>query len=294
MKLVRLGCPSLGAVRIDLHTHSTASDGTQPPADVMSSAAEAGLDVVALTDHDTTAGWGEAAATAAHHGIALVRGIEISCQHRGISIHLLGYLLDPTAPALLQELLRSRESRQTRARRIVDLLSRDLPLHWDDVLAHIEPGATIGRPHIADALVAKGIVPSRDDAFAEYLYDGSPYYASHHAPDPVRAVRLVAEAGGAAVMAHPFASKRGRVVDDSVIESMAAAGMAGLEVHHRDHDGDQVRHGLELAASLGLFVTGSSDYHGAGKPNRLGENTTDPLVLQRIEDLATGVEVLRP
>ncbi len=281
-------------MRIDLHTHSTASDGTQSPADVMSSAAEAHLDVVALTDHDTATGWDEAAASAAHHGISLVRGIEISCQHQGISIHLLGYLLDPTAPGLVQELVRSRESRQTRARRIVDLLSRDLPLHWDDVLQHIEPGATIGRPHIADALVAKGIVLSREDAFADYLYDGSPYYASHHAPDPVRAVRLVAEAGGVAVMAHPFASKRGRVAPDSVIESMAAAGMAGLEVHHRDHDAKQVRHGLDLAASLGLFVTGSSDYHGAGKPNRLGENTTDLRVLQRIEDLATGVEVLRP
>lgn len=281
-------------MRIDLHTHSIASDGTQSPAEVISSAAETGLDVVALTDHDTTVGWDEAAAAARHHGIALVRGIEISCQHRGISIHLLGYLQDPAARDLLDEAERSRESRQTRARRIVDLLSRDLPLNWDDVLKQIEPGATIGRPHIADALMAKGIVLSREEAFADYLYDGSPYYASHYASDPVRSVRLVAEAGGVAVMAHPFATKRGRVVDDSVIESMAAAGMAGLEVHHRDHDGEQVRHGLELAASLGLFVTGSSDYHGAGKPNRLGENTTDPMVLQRIEDLATGVEVLRP
>ena len=280
-------------MRIDLHTHSVASDGTQPPAEVIASAAKTGLDVVALTDHDTTAGWDEAAAAAEHHGIALVRGIEISCQHRGISIHLLGYLHDPAAPGLLEEAERSRGSRRARARRIVDLLSRDLPLSWDDVLEQIDPGATIGRPHIADALVAKRIVPSREDAFADYLYDGSPYYAAHYAPDPVRSVRLVAEAGGVAVMAHPFASKRGRVVDDSVIESMAAAGMAGLEVHHRDHDPAQVRHGLELAASLGLFVTGSSDYHGDGKPNRLGENTTDPLVLQRIEDLATGVEVLR-
>jgi len=281
-------------VRIDLHTHSSASDGTQPPAEVISSAAERGLDVVALTDHDSTAGWDEAAAAAEHHGISLVRGIEISCKRQGISIHLLGYLQDPSAPGLLGEQERSRNSRQTRAQRIVDLLSRDLPLRWDDVLEHIDPGATIGRPHIADALVAKGIVPSREVAFRDYLYDGSPYYASHYAPDPVRAVRLVGEAGGVAVMAHPFASKRGRVVDDSVIEAMAAAGLAGLEVHHRDHDPEQVRHGIELAASLDLFVTGSSDYHGAGKPNRLGENTTDPTVLQRIEDLAMGVEVLRP
>ncbi|HEY8621655.1 MAG TPA: PHP domain-containing protein [Dermatophilaceae bacterium] len=280
-------------MRIDLHTHSSASDGTQSPADVMRSAAEAGLDVVALTDHDTTASWAEAAAAAEGYRIALVRGIEISCQHEGISIHLLGYLQDPAAPGLLEELARSRESRETRAQSIVERLSRDLPLHWEDILEQIEPGATIGRPHIADTLVAKGIVTSREEAFADYLYNGSPYYTSHYAPDPVLAVRLVGQAGGVAVMAHPFASVRGSVVDDSVIEAMAAAGMAGLEVHHRDHNPEQIRHGLDLAASLGLFVTGSSDYHGAGKPNQLGENTTDPVVLQRIESMATGVEVLR-
>ena len=280
-------------MRIDLHTHSTASDGTQSPAAVVLSAAQAGLDVLALTDHDTTSGWDEAAAAAQHHGIALVRGIELSCQDHGISIHLLGYLLDPTAPPLLEELERSRSSRKTRAQRIVELLSRDLPLQWDEVAEQIQPGATIGRPHIADALVAKGIVSSRDVAFADYLYGGSPYNAPHYASDPVRAVGLVREAGGVAVMAHPFASQRGRVVDDSVIEAMAAAGMAGLEVHHRDHDCDEVRHGLDLAASLDLFVTGSSDYHGVGKSNQLGENTTDPVVLKRIEDLASGVPVVR-
>jgi 3',5'-nucleoside bisphosphate phosphatase len=281
-------------VRIDLHTHSNASDGKQSPADVIRSAAEAGLDVVALTDHDTTGGWDEAAVAAQHHRIALVRGIEISCQHEGISIHLLGYLQDPAAPGLIEELTRSRESRETRAQRIVGRLSQDLPLSWDDVLEQIEPGATVGRPHIADAMMAKGIVATRAAAFAGYLNHGSPYYASHYAPDPVLAVRLVGQAGGVAVMAHPFAGARGRVVDDSVIEAMAAAGMAGLEVHHRDHDPEQVRHGLDLAASLGLFVTGSSDYHGAGKPNLLGENTTDPVVLQRIESMATGVGVLQP
>lgn len=281
-------------MRIDLHTHSSASDGTQSPAQVVGSGAEAGLDVLALTDHDTTSGWAEAAAAARHHGIGLVRGIEISCQHEGISIHLLGYLQDPSAPALLAELERSRTSRQGRARRIVELLSRDVPLRWDDVAAQIHPGATIGRPHIADAMVAKGIVASRGAAFATYLAGGSPYYVSHYAPDPVAAVRLVRQAGGVAVMAHPFASVRGRVVSDEVIAAMAAAGMAGLEVHHRDHRPDQVRHGLDLAGALGLFVTGSSDYHGAGKANQLAENCTDPAVLEQIEDQATGVEMLRP
>ena len=281
-------------MRIDLHTHSTASDGTQSPAGVVAAAAEAGLDVLALTDHDTTTGWNEAAVAAERHGIALVRGIEISCQHEGVSIHLLGYLQDPASPGLLEELDRSRQGRRTRVQQMVELLSQDLDLAWDDVLEHVDPGATLGRPHIADALVAKGIVASRDQAFADYLYTGSPYFAPHYAPDPVRAVRLLREAGGVAVMAHPFASKRGRIADDSVIEAMAAAGMAGLEVHHRDHSFKEVRRGLNLAAALGLFVTGSSDYHGVGKSNLLGENSTDPTVLQWIEDLATGTKVLRP
>jgi predicted metal-dependent phosphoesterase TrpH len=281
-------------MRIDLHTHSSASDGTQSPGQVVASAAGAGLDVLALTDHDTTAGWVEAAAAASQQGIGLVRGIEISCQHEGISIHLLCYLQDPSAPALLEELKRSRVSRQGRAQRIVELLSKDVPLQWDDVVAQIQPGATIGRPHIADAMVAKGIVASREVAFATYLAGGSRYYVSHYAPDPVAAVRLVRQAGGVAVMAHPFASVRGRIVSDEVIGAMASAGMAGLEVHHRDHTPDQVSHGLDLSCALGLFVTGSSDYHGAGKPNQLAENCTEPAVLEQIEDQATGVEMLRP
>ncbi|HEY8881808.1 MAG TPA: PHP domain-containing protein, partial [Dermatophilaceae bacterium] len=275
------------------HTHSNASDGTQSPAEVVSSAAESGLDVVALTDHDTTAGWVEAADAAAQEGIALVRGIEVSCSYEGISIHLLGYLQDPTAPGLLEELERSRESRETRAQRIAERLARVVPLAWGDVLKQVEPGATVGRPHIADAMVAKRIVASRGEAFAKYLYDGSPFYESHYAPDPVTAVRLVRQAGGVAVMAHPFASGRGFVVKDAVIEAMAAEGMAGLEVYHRDHSAAEVQHGLDLAVSLDLFVTGSSDYHGEGKPNLLGERTTDPVVLQQIEALAHGVEVLR-
>ena len=281
-------------MRIDLHTHSNASDGTQSPAEVVSSAADAGLDVLALTDHDATAGWVEAAEAAAQEGIALVRGIEVSCNYEGISIHLLGYLQDPTAPGLLEELERSRESREARAQSIVERLSRVVPLTWDDVLKQVEPGATVGRPHIADAMVAKRIVASRGEAFAEYLYDGSPFYEAHYAPDPVTAVGLVTQAGGVAVMAHPFASGRGLVVNDSVIEAMAAEGMAGLEVYHRDHSAAEVQHGLDLAVSLDLFVTGSSDYHGEGKPNLLGERTTDPVVLQEIEARARGAEVLRP
>jgi predicted metal-dependent phosphoesterase TrpH len=157
------------------------------------------------------------------------------------------------------------------------------------------PGATLGRPHIADALVASGFVPDRAAAFADVLRNGSRYYVSHYAPDPVRAVQLVHAAGGVAVMAHPFASGRGWTVSDSVIEQMTHAGLAGLEARHRDHSAAERQHAERLATRLGLFTTGASDYHGAGKENRLGENTTHPEVLARIEELASGaVEVFRP
>lgn len=282
-------------VRVDLHTHSNESDGTETPAQVMQAAATAGLDVVALTDHDTTSGWNEAADAAGDCGLALVRGIEVSCSADGISVHLLGYLPDPGHAALAHELREARDSRVHRARRMVELLAPDTGLTWDQVQAQAVPGATLGRPHIADALVAAGVVKDRGEAFATYLRSGGKYHVSHYAPHPVRAVELVRAAGGVPVMAHPLAHQRGRVVAEDVIRDMAAAGLGGIEVFHRDHDdASRVRAG-ELARELGLFATGSSDYHGTGKHNRLGENTTEPQVLAMIADQATSpIKVLWP
>ncbi len=274
-------------MRIDLHTHSEVSDGTQPPAELVAAAAEAGLDVVALTDHDTTAGWADAMAAGERLGVQVVPGTEVSCStDAGVSIHLLSYLQDPQAPGLAAELDEARSSRETRARRMVELLGADVAISWDQVRAQVRDGATIGRPHIADALVAAGIVADRGEAFAGLLSGRSPYYVRHYAPDPVRAVRLVVAAGGVPVMAHPLARLRGRVVGDEVIEAMADAGLAGLEVDHRDNDPQAREHLRRLAARLGLLVTGSSDYHGAGKPNLIGENLTHPDVLAEI--LARG------
>ena len=279
--------PILDAV-IDLHTHSAASDGTDPPRKVMEDAAAAGLTVVALTDHDTTAGWDEAAEAALEHGIALVRGAEISTRAAtatgSVSVHVLGYLHDPTHPDLLGELEKTRESRLGRARRMTELLGQDFPITWDDVLARTEDGATVGRPHLADALVALGVVASRDEAFATMLHPGAPYYVPYYAPDTVATVRAVRAAGGVPVMAHPGADARGRVVEETTIEELAAAGLAGLEADHRDHTPETRARLRDLAATLGLLVTGSSDYHGTGKPNRLGENTTAPEVLAAIEE----------
>jgi predicted metal-dependent phosphoesterase TrpH len=281
-------------VRIDLHTHSTASDGTQSPADVIASAAQAGLDVVALTDHDTSSGWTEATAAADRLGLRFVPGVEISCLLRGVSVHLLSYLHDPDDPALVRMLAESRTSREGRARRMVDRLGPDTGLSWADVQEHVHGGATIGRPHIADALVARGVVADRDEAFATLLSGRGKYFVPQTAPDPVEAVRVVRAAGGVPVIAHPAASKRGSCIDDDEVEAMAEAGMAGLEVDHRDHSDAERAHLRELADSLGLFVTGSSDYHGTGKRNLLGENTTDPTTLTRVDELAAASRLAHP
>lgn len=262
--------------RIDLHTHSTVSDGTERPAEVMRSAAAAGLDVVALTDHDSMLGWDEAAAEADRLGIEFVPGIEVSCRHKGVSIHLLAYWPRREDPVVQEMLARTRDARVHRAQEIVRLVAQDYPLTWDDVVAQSGDAATVGRPHIADALVAAGHVPTRDAAFEHILAGNSRYYVPHYAPDVVDAVRTLRAAGGVPVFAHPGADGRGRVVASSVIESMAAAGLVGLEVDHRDHSDAQRERLAAIAERLRLVRTGASDYHGLGKLNRLGENLTSP------------------
>jgi predicted metal-dependent phosphoesterase TrpH len=278
---------------IDLHTHSSVSDGTDTPAALMAAAADAGLDVVALTDHDTTAGWAEASA-AAPAGLTLVPGAEISCALDGVSLHLLAYLFDPEHPELAAELALARDDRLPRARAMVDkLAAAGIPITWEAVSEQVAPGATVGRPHIADALVAAGVVASRDEAFVDLLHNASPYFVPHYAVDPVRAVRLVNDAGGVAVFAHPGAAQRGRTVPEAGIVALADAGLAGLEVDHPDHDPATRERLRALAADLGLLVTGSSDYHGTGKAQRLGACTTDPGVYAELVARARGTAPVR-
>ncbi len=277
-------------MRIDLHTHSWASDGTESPTDLVAAARAAGVDVVALTDHDTAAGWDEAKAEAQRDGrIVLVPGVEISCRREGTSLHLLGYRFDPDHPALAEELRRLRNDRVPRAQAIVRRMSAaGLPLTWEDVKACMVPEAVLGRPHLADAMIEKGMVGSREEAFARYLHRNSPYYVAHRALDPAVAVGLLRAAGGVAVLAHP--ARRGAVVSDQLVAELRDAGMAGMEVDHPDHDPaarDRLR---ALASDLSLLPTGSSDYHGTGKVNRLAEGTTDPEVYEALLAPATGSE----
>ncbi len=276
---------------IDLHTHSTASDGTTPPQALVREARERGLDVVALTDHDTTAGW-DAAAAALPDGLSLVRGAEISCSRGGISLHLLGYLFDPADAPLAEQLKVLRDSRVTRAERMVTMLEADgHPVSWE----HVQEiaGGTVGRPHVALAMIEAGLVGSIEEAFTpEWIGTRGRYWAGKHELDVIDAMRLVHAAGGVTVFAHPGADARGRTVPDSVIEEMAAAGLAGLEVDHVDHTPETRERLRGMASTLGLLTTGSSDFHGTNKTVRLGESTTAPGVLEQIVDRATGVEVL--
>lgn len=281
-------------MRIDLHAHSNVSDGTETPAVVMQAAATAKLDAIALTDHDSTDGWAQAAEAALLAGVAFVPGIEISCRTaKGISVHLLSYLHDPAHPGLLEEITKAKDARLTRAEHMVTLLAEDYPLTWDDVIHHVAPGATLGRPHIADALVAAGVVSDRSEAFSSILTSRSRYFVQHYAPDPAVAVELVRAAGGVPVFAHPVASARGRIVGEQTYQEMIDAGLAGLEIEHRDNPEEGRRFLRRLAERHDLLVTGSSDYHGTGKPNLLGENLTAPEVLVRIEEMGTGSTVVR-
>ncbi|MFJ2907746.1 PHP domain-containing protein [Streptomyces sp. NPDC091279] len=275
-------------MRIDLHTHSTASDGTDSPGELVRNAAAAGLDVVALTDHDTTRGYAEALA-ALPEGLTLVTGAELSCRVGGVSMHMLAYLFDPEEPALLAERELVRDDRVPRAQGMVAKLNAlGVPVTWEQVL-RIAGDGSVGRPHVATALVELGVVPTVSDAFtADWLADGGRAHMEKHETDPFEAIRLVKAAGGVTVFAHPGASKRGRTVPESAIVEMAAAGLDGIEVDHMDHE-PQTRARLRgLASELGLLATGSSDYHGSRKTCVLGENVTDPEVYGEITRRATG------
>ncbi|MGW3037783.1 PHP domain-containing protein [Streptomyces sp. NPDC001178] len=275
-------------MRIDLHAHSTASDGTDSPAELVRNAAAAGLDVVALTDHDTTRGYAEAIA-AVPEGLTLVTGAELSCRVDGVSMHMLAYLFDPEEPALLAERELVRDDRVPRAKGMVARLNGlGVPVTWEQV-ERIAGGGSVGRPHVATALVELGVVPTVSDAFTEdWLADGGRVFVEKHETDPFEAIRLVKAAGGVTVFAHPGASKRGRTVPEAAIAEMAAAGLDGIEVDHMDHDEETRARLRGLAKELGLLTTGSSDYHGSRKTCVLGEYVTDPEVYGEITRRATG------
>lgn len=279
---------------IDLHTHSNFSDGTDTPTELINKAHAAGLTGIALTDHDTVAGWQEAI-DHLRPGLSLILGSEISCQTLdGISVHMLGLLFDPENPELSSMMAQTRDNRVGRMAKIIARLnSADYEITMDDVEAQLSDGATLGRPHLADALVAKGYMKSRDQVFAEILHNDSPFYVSHYSPTPEVAIQTIKAAGGVAVIAHAMSSLRGRVVSVESFASYVYSGLDGIEVFHRDHTEPNRELLGQIADEFDLVKTGSSDYHGNGKLNKLAEFHTDPEEFAKLEARANARRVIK-
>lgn len=278
---------------IDIHTHTTCSDGTDRPRDLVNKAIVQGLEVLGISDHDTTSGWEEA--TQALRGtLKLALGAEISCLTTdGISVHMLGMLFDPNHQEMQTVLEETRDGRLPRMRKMIEKMRAEgMDISIEDVENAMPVGATMGRPHLADALVAKKIVKSRDEAFIDLLHNDSRFYVSHSAPTPVEAIALIRRAGGVAVIAHPFASHRGQVLKPDDFADLVAAGLNGIEVDHRDQNPDERAMLRVIARELDLVVTGSSDYHGTGKMNQLAENHTSREQWEKLESQADARRVV--
>jgi len=277
---------------IDLHTHTTCSDGTDSPRELVNKAIVQGIEVLGITDHDTTSGW-EEATQSLRGSLQLALGAEISClTNDGISVHMLGLLFDPLHEEMQQVLEETRDGRLPRMRKMIEKMRAEgMDISIEDVEKAMPSGATMGRPHLADALVTKKIVKSRDEAFIDLLHNDSRFYVSHAAPTPVEAIALIRRAGGVAVIAHPFASHRGQILKAEDFIDLVSAGLNGIEVDHRDQNPDERAMLRVIALELDLVMTGSSDYHGTGKLNSLAENHTSREQWQKLEAQADARRV---
>lgn len=272
----------------DLHCHTVYSDGTCTPAQMVTLAKNSGLAGVAITDHDTTAGWADAAEAAHQNNFPVLRGTEITADDSNVSVHMLAYQYDPADSNIVALFERTRQARLKRAKVMVAAIAQDYPITWDDVMRQVKEGekTTVGRPHIADALVAAGIYSNRSQAFAGLCSSRSPYYLPTPSPTTHEVVAAVRAAGGVSVIAHAGDKKRNRtLLSDRQIEMLIDEGLNGLEVWHRDNSEEQRERLLRIAQQHHLLVTGGSDWHGAGKPNKLGEHTTDQQTVDQILDM---------
>ena len=289
---------------LDLHTHSNRSDGLDTPAYLMQRAKQLGVDLIGLADHDTTDGWSEGLASAKQLGLGFLPAIEISTHavlssKKRISVHILAYRPDPNHPKLVAELAKTRESRVGRAKRMVELISEDYPISWEEITQHIRPGSTVGRPAIADALARAGIVKDRSAAFDTILHKSSAYYISEHSLSTTEAIELAIDAGAAPVIAHPLmdfpAGKSTADLPDTHFKEMVEAGLKGLEVYHRQVPKPAREWLLDFAKNHSLFTTGSSDYHGVGgKVNELGENSTSVEDFRSLIAQSSGADYYLP
>jgi predicted metal-dependent phosphoesterase TrpH len=273
---------------IDLHTHTSYSDGTFTPDELMRLAAERGLTTVAVTDHDTTSSWADAREAAGAAGIELVTGVEFSTTYEGSSVHVLCYWPDANDPEFAEELQRLHDDRFRRGEKMVEKLQAlGYPVTFERV-REISKGDNIVRPHIAQALMEAGVVETVKDAFTEELIaDGGRADVPKHALHPLDALDLIKRAGGVCVLAHPGMWGTQGEVPDALIAEMAQGGMVGLEVDHPDHDEDQRARYRAMAERLGLIITGSSDCHGTRyDPVRLGCATTAPEMFEALRSAA--------
>ncbi|HVL98967.1 MAG TPA: PHP domain-containing protein [Egibacteraceae bacterium] len=269
---------------IDLHTHTVFSDGTTTPEQNAALAAAEGLSGLALTDHDTLAGWAQAAEACARHRLTFVPGIELSTEVAGSSVHILGYWCDPAHPGLVAECHRLRNERSRRAERILARLAElGVDCSPEQVRAHAG-GAPVGRPHIAAAMVDAGVVPDLRTAFDDYLRDGGPAYVPKHALAPADGVRLIRAAGGAAVIAHPGLETRATATGTTLVEELCAVGLAGVEADHPGHDAETAAFWRAFARERELLATGCSDFHGDRKPVKIGERTTAPGTVEALRE----------
>lgn len=269
----------------DIHCHTAFSDGTMTPEGMVAQAMRIGLEGVAITDHDTSAGWGDAVEAAQRLGLPLLRGTEITAADGDVSVHMLGLQYDPTNERIVNMFATTRRKRLQRTRTMVELMARDFPITWQMVERQVREGerTTVGRPHIADALVAAGVYRNRSEAFAGAVSAQSKYYIPTPSPTAIEVTRTVKQAGGVIILAHPGDRRRNStLLSDERIDALADAGLDGLEVWHRGNEPDQRRRLLDIARRRGLLVTGGSDWHGEGKPNKLGENLTDAATVRRI------------
>ena len=278
---------------IDLHTHTNCSDGTDSPRELVNKAIVQGLEVLGISDHDTTSGWKEAIETL-RGSLKLALGSEISClTNDGVSVHMLGLLFDPDHEEMQRVLEETRDGRLPRMRKMIEKMRAEgMDISMEDVEQAMPAGATMGRPHLADALVAKKIVKSRDEAFIDLLHNESRFYVSHAAPTPVEAIALIRRAGGVAVIAHPFASHRGQILKPEDFSELVSGGLNGIEVDHRDQNPDERAMLRAIAHELDLVITGSSDYHGTGKLNSLAENHTHREQWEKLESQSNARRVV--
>jgi predicted metal-dependent phosphoesterase TrpH len=278
---------------IDIHTHTTCSDGTDSPRELVNKAIVQGLEVLGISDHDTTSGWAEAIESL-RGSLKLALGSEISClTNDGVSVHMLGLLFDPEHEEMQQVLEETRDGRLPRMRKMIEKMRAEgIDISIQDVELAMPTGATMGRPHLADALVAKKIVKSRDEAFVDLLHNESRFYVSHAAPTPAEAIGLIRRAGGVAVIAHPFASHRGQILKPEDFSELVTAGLNGIEVDHRDQNPDERAMLRTIAHELDLVITGSSDYHGTGKLNSLAENHTHREQWEKLESQSNARRVV--